>query len=51
MYSLICSYYTREFQTLEALIEDIEASGMDPNYEIMRDGRGTGEFAIDFISF
>jgi hypothetical protein len=51
MYSLKCKYYTKEFPTLEALIDDVMASGMDPNYEVTRDGRGIGESAIDFIQF
>jgi hypothetical protein len=51
MYSLNCDYYLKEFPTLEALIDDIMVSGMDPNYEVTRDGRGIGEEAIDFIQF
>jgi hypothetical protein len=51
MYSLKCKYYTREFPTLEALINDVIQSGMDPNYEVTRDGRGIGEMAIDLIQF
>ena len=50
MYSLNCDYYTKEFPTLEALIEDVILSGMDPNYGIIRDGRATGEEAIDLIA-
>ena len=51
MYSLNCDYYTKEFPTLEALIDDVINSGLDPNYEVTRDGRGTGEEAIDLIQF
>lgn len=51
MYSLKCDYYEKEFPTLEALLDDIVLSGMDPNYEITRDGRPTGELAIDLIQF
>ena len=51
MYSLKCKYYTKEFPTLEALIDDVIQSGMDPNYEVTRDGRGIGEMAIDFIQY
>ena len=43
MYSLDCSYYTREFNSIDELIQDVMVSGMDPNYEITRDGKGTGE--------
>lgn len=49
MWSLNCEYYTKEFPTLEALLENIVMSGMDPNYEVTRDGKGIGEEAIDFI--
>ena len=43
MYSLDCGYYTREFNSIDELIQDVMVSGMDPNYEITRDGKGTGE--------
>ena len=49
MYSLDCSYYTREFRTIDELIEDVMVSGMDPNYEITLNGKPTGELAIDLI--
>ncbi len=49
MYSLDCSYFTKTFPTICDLIEYIVASGMDPNYEITKDGIPTGEMAIDFI--
>ena len=51
MYSLNCDYYTREFLTINELIDDVISSGMDPNYEITRDGVSTGELAIDLITF
>ena len=49
MWSLNCDYYIKEFRTLSDLLEDILSSGMDPNYEITKDGKGTGEDAWDFI--
>ena len=49
MWSLKCSYYTKQFDTLDELIDDIMTSGMDPNYEITRNGKGIGEEAVDFI--
>jgi hypothetical protein len=49
MYSLDCVYYTKTFPTLAQLIDDIVTHGMDPNYEITKDGEGTGELAITFI--
>jgi hypothetical protein len=49
MYSLDCSYYDREFETVDELINDVMLSGMDPSYEITKNGKGIGEEAIDFI--
>jgi hypothetical protein len=49
MYSLDCNYYQAEFPTIGDLIAHIMISGMDPNYEITRNGTGTGEMAIDLI--
>lgn len=49
MYSLNCNYYTREFNSIDELIQDVMASGMDPNYEITRDGVGIGESAWDLM--
>ena len=51
MYSLDCSYYTTEFETLEELIEAVMIGGMDPSYEITRDGEYTGSTVMDLISF
>jgi len=51
MYSLDCVYYTKTFSTLDQLIDDVISSGMDPNYEITKDGKGTGEQAIEYIQF
>jgi hypothetical protein len=51
MYSLKCSYYEKEFETIDELINDIMDSGMDPNYMITRDGKSIGEKAIDYIVF
>ena len=51
MYGLNCDYYTKQFNTLDELINDVMMSGMDPNYEITRNGKGTGEQVIDLIGF
>jgi hypothetical protein len=51
MYSLNCDYYTAEFPTIGDLIAHIMISGMDPNYEITRNGKSTGEMAADLISY
>ena len=50
-YSLDCSYYDKEFDSIDELIDDIGSSGMDPNYEITCNGKGIGEQAIDMIPF
>jgi hypothetical protein len=51
MYSLDCDYFVEEFSSLNELIYYIEQVGMDPNYEITKNGRGIGETAFDFIVF
>jgi len=51
MYSLDCVYYTKTFLTLDQLIEDVINSGMDPNYEITKGRKKTGELVIDLIQF
>lgn len=49
MYSLDCDYYKAEFNTIDELVLHVMISGMDPNYEITKDGKPTGEMAIDLI--
>jgi hypothetical protein len=49
MYSLNCSYYDKQFSSINALLDDILSSGMDPNYEITKDGKSIGETAWDLI--
>ena len=49
MYSLDCDYYNKSFNSIEDLVNDVILSGMYPNYEITKDGKGTGEFVWDFI--
>ena len=51
MYSLDCDYFVEEFDTIERLLYYVEQVGMDPNYEITRNGKGTGEWLIDLIKF
>ena len=48
-YSLDCSYYDKEFDSIDELIDDIASSGMDPNYEITKNNKGTGELAIELM--
>lgn len=51
MYSLDCSYYDKEFETIDELVNDVMSSGMDPNYEVTKNGEYTGEFVIDLMVF
>ena len=51
MYSLDCYYYQKEFNYLHELIDDVLMSGMDPNYEITKDGKRTGGLLIELISY
>ena len=50
MYSLDCSYYDREFETVDELINDVMLSGMDPSYEITKGGEYIGSTVMDLIS-
>ncbi len=49
MYSLNCDYYKAEFNTIDELVLHVMMSGMDPNYQITKDGKLTGEMVIDLI--
>jgi hypothetical protein len=49
MYSLDCEYYEREFETLDELINNVIESGMDPNYEITKNGVDTGMMIVELI--
>jgi hypothetical protein len=49
MYTLDCNYYQKEFRTVDELLTDVLESGTDPNYEILRNGKPTGETAWDLI--
>ena len=51
MYSLNCDYYQKEFNYLHELIDDVLMSGMDPNYEITKDGVGIKEMLNELIGF
>jgi hypothetical protein len=50
MYSLNCDYFVEEFSSLEKLLYYVMQVGMDPNYEITRNGKGTGEMLSDLIA-
>jgi len=49
MYSLKCSYFNHNFETIDELLDYVIERGMDPNYEITRNGEETGETAWDLI--
>tara|TARA_R110001592_G_scaffold8840_1_gene47868 strand:- start:305 stop:460 length:156 start_codon:yes stop_codon:yes gene_type:complete len=51
MYSLDVGYFVEKFDTIEELIDYVVQCGMDPNHEITRNGRLTGELAIELIQF
>ena len=51
MFSLKCSYYTKQFSSIDELVNDVINSGMDPNYLITFDGESIGEEVIDYIQF
>lgn len=52
MYTLDCSYYNREFNSIPELINDILMSGMDPNYPIIKTDQPNQEYglAADYIT-
>ena len=51
MYSLDCSYYQKEFSTIDELIDDVMLSGMDPNYEVTFNGQATGEQISELLTY
>jgi hypothetical protein len=51
MYSLRCEYFDSEFDTIAQLMDYVIATGQDPNYEITRNGKGTGEMMIDLLQY
>jgi len=50
-YTIDCNYYNKSFNNIDDLIDDISLSGMDPNYNILLNGKKTGEQIIDLINF
>jgi hypothetical protein len=50
-YSLDCFYYNEEFDSINELIQNVIDTGMDPNYEITKNGEPTGEILVDLIQF
>jgi hypothetical protein len=48
-YTLDCPWYDRSFDTINELLNDVMTSGMDPNYEILKNGVPTGDMVIDLL--
>ena len=51
MYSLNCNYFVEEFSSIDELINYVMQVGMDPNYEITRNGELTGEYLNELIGY
>ena len=51
MYSLDCSYFEKSFDSIGELVSSVLSSGMDPSYEITKNGIGIGEELSDFIVY
>ena len=51
LYSLDCKYFDKKFSSIGKLVDYVVSSGMDPDYEITKNGKKTGEFVIDLIQF
>lgn len=49
MYTIDCPWFDSEFETIELLIIAVRESGTDPNYEILKDGKPTGEILWDLM--
>jgi hypothetical protein len=51
MYSLDLPYYTKEFNSLQQLIDDVMVSGVDPNCYIIKNGISIGEKAVEHLTY
>ena len=51
MFSLDCKYFDKKFPSVSSLVNYVISSGMDPDYEITKNGVPTGEDLIDLIQF
>jgi hypothetical protein len=49
VYSLNCDWYTKKFNSIQELIDDCISSGMDPNYEVLKNGVSTNELLFNHI--
>ena len=48
-YSIACSYYTKSFDSLSELIDDVILSGMDPSYYIREGNKVTNTKLSELI--
>ena len=51
LFSLDCKYFDKKFSSIGKLVDYVVSSGMDPDYEITKNGVPTGEDLIDLIQF
>ena len=49
-YTIDCNYYTKSFNNIYDLIDDITISGQHPDYETLLNGKKTGEQVIELIT-
>jgi len=49
MYSLDCDYFDKSFDSINELVDHVMSSGMDPNYEITKNGVGMKEMLNELI--
>ena len=48
---ILNDYFNKNFTSIADLIEYITVNGMDPNYEITKNGKHTYQKAINLIQF
>ena len=51
MYSLDCELFAWEFNSIEALMSYVIENGVDPNYNITRNGKVTRELLAELIQY
>ncbi len=51
MYSLDCELFAWEFNSIEVLMSYVIENGVDPNYNITRNGKVTRECLADLIVY
>lgn len=51
MYSLDNKDFEKSFDTINELLNYVLSAGVDPNYEVTKNGKGIGEELADFIIY